>query len=174
MKFQGKEHLLLLWREKEIILPFSNYARTSIKDTSNMIMNLCGYEHTWAMCVVVWVKVSSPLQVTVISKGFLTLTDFKVEWTDTNASPLSSYMHVSIIDPTNRQNSIQGIYTLSLDSLARIPVAFQIHPFSTKQTRPAVLLPYTKAALILFQQSPTCFIFNLYSMLILGIFKLQM
>lgn len=95
-----------------------------------MIMNLCDYEHTWTMCAVVWVKVSSPLQVAVISKGFLTLTDFRVEWTDTNALPFSSYMHVSMVDPTTRQNSTQGIRTRSLDSLTSIPVAFQMWPLT--------------------------------------------
>lgn len=119
-------------------MPFSNYARTSKKDTSNMIMNLCDYEHTWTMCIVVWVKVSSPLHVAVISKGFLTLTNFKVEWTDTNTSPFSSCMYVPMADSTTRQNSIQGICPLAPDSLTSIPVAFQVYPFNMKQTRSTV------------------------------------
>lgn len=55
-------------------------------------------------------------------------------------------------DPTGRQNSpIQGIYTLPLDSLTSIPLAFQMHPSDTQQTRWAVPAPGTAAALLLLQ-----------------------
>lgn len=55
-----------------------------------------------------------------------TLTDFKVEWTDTNTSPLSSHIHVSMADPI-RQNSPSKFYAHCILTVRQLSLWFFRH-----------------------------------------------